>query len=102
MLPPERRGNGRLKGIPRVPPSPVPPGFARHEAHGMCRSCYPIERRKGNLTRTTRPAPDVIEDFRILLDRGLSRTDAAARLGMKPDSVYQAHRRSGVPYPKGR
>jgi hypothetical protein len=49
--------------------------------------------------RLTRTREDVVEDTAFLAQRGLRRREIAQRLGLKPDSLYQAHRRAGVPCP---
>jgi hypothetical protein len=41
----------------------------------------------------------VVEETAFLAQQHLTRAEIAARLGVKPDSLYQAHRRSGVPCP---
>lgn len=84
--------------VPRHMIGPVPLGFARVEARDRCRNCY-LKAWYAGLVRRTRPAADVLEDTAILSQRGLRRAEIAERLGLKPDSLYQVHRRAGVPCP---
>jgi hypothetical protein len=81
---------------------PLQLGTARVKSHGLCGADYAAARRRDQLAdyqRTYRRREDIVEDTAELAEQRLTRAQIAERLGLKPDSIYQAHRRSGVPCP---
>jgi hypothetical protein len=77
---------------------PLPLGYGRYHARRTCGACYQLERRR-NMARRTLRREVVVEETAFLAQQHLGREEIARRLGLKPDSVYQAHRRCGVPCP---
>lgn len=77
---------------------PLPLGVGRRHSRGRCGACYQRCRRQGAPRRTLRREV-VVEEAAFLAAQRLTRAQIAARLGIKPDSLYQAHRRCGVPCP---
>lgn len=81
----------------------IPDDHAQHAARGFCYACYSAEWRRERAIdqpRRNRRTTDTVEDTRILLGNGLStRAEIARELGLKPGSLYQAHRRAGVRCP---
>ena len=68
-------------------------------ARGLCTSCYPRHLAAGthvDFERRNRPRSELLEEWEMLRAQGLSRRQAAERLGMKDDSLYAALRRAGV------
>jgi hypothetical protein len=81
---------------------PLPLGTARVKSHGLCGADYAAARRRDALEdyrRVYRRRADIVEDTAELAEQRLTRAEIARRLGLKPDSLYQAHRRAGVPCP---
>ena len=75
----------------------VPLGSAQHLARGFCTCCYSHVRRRAGASPKRRDI--VINGTADLAEMGLGRREIAQRLGIKPDSLYQAHRRAGVRCP---
>lgn len=74
---------------------------ARHRGHGYCGSCYSTRRYNGR--RWDGPAParkyawkaaDLVAEWAILRNRGLSRSEAAKALGVKPSTLTTAAHRA--------
>ena len=75
----------------------VPDGAARRGWRGLCTTCgYALARTGGleDYPRVNRTLADTVEDHKILSERGLSRDEIAAELGMKPASLRRALERS--------
>jgi hypothetical protein len=77
---------------------PLPLGHGRHHARGVCGACYQLQRRAGAPRHTLRREV-IVEETAFLARQCFTRAEIADRLGVKPDSLYQAHRRAGVPCP---
>lgn len=78
---------------------PLPLGVGRRHSRGRCGACYQRSRRQG-APRRTLPRDVVVEETAFLAaQQRLTRRQIAERLGLKPESIYQAHRRAGVPCP---
>lgn len=75
----------------------VPKGYAEHRGRNMCGPDYDAARRDGVLDdyeRIARTRDEVLDDWVVLRKRGLSLTEAAARMGMTYDGLEQALRRA--------
>lgn len=73
------------------------PNRYRHGGRGLCQPCYVAKHRAGELdqfVRRTRPSIETVEDVEFLYSIGLTRLQAAQRLGITSDAIYRAQRRA--------
>lgn len=70
--------------------------YARHMGRRLCTSCYGLRRRQGTLDefeRATRPRVEVFEEWLILKRSGVTRREAAHRMGMTVEALDQVRYR---------
>lgn len=73
------------------------PSKHKHAGRGLCSPCYAQANRDGTLldfARITRPKADTLAEVEFLTSIGFTETEAARRLGITRDAVYQARRRT--------
>ena len=70
-----------------------PPGTAKHNARGLCETCYSWARDSGTLheyPRLTRSSRDTLDAWNSLRALGVSRKDAARVVGMSYAALSRA------------
>lgn len=75
----------------------VPPGKQRHGGRGLCTRCYGRHLKAGttiDFERNTWPREELYEEWLRLRETGVSRAAAAKRLGVTPDALGLAIRRT--------
>ncbi|HEY9413519.1 MAG TPA: hypothetical protein VIQ30_02065 [Pseudonocardia sp.] len=69
----------------------------KHCGRGLCGHCYAAQRYAGGLPdheRTTRTSVETVAEVEFLHSIGLTRLEAAQRLGVTSDAIYRAYRRT--------
>ena len=72
------------------------------ECRRLCQRCYSYLRARGRLDsydRVYTPTADTVEDAKELASWGLTRDQVCTRLGKKKNTLNQAFRRAGEPWP---
>lgn len=77
--------------------------FSRHMGRGLCTSCYGLHRRQGTLDRfdrRIRPREDTYQEWQLLKSTGVTRAEAARRMGITVAALdgvrYRMAARQGV------
>lgn len=69
----------------------------RHGGRGLCQPCYSFAHGAGLLDdfeRRTRTSAETVAEVEFLYSTGLTRLEAAQRLGITSDAIYRAMRRT--------
>jgi hypothetical protein len=69
-----------------------------HAARGLCWRCYSRAEHNDTLAdfpRQRRTRDEVVAEWELLRSAGVTRAQAAARIGIKPESLYRALLRAG-------
>lgn len=75
----------------------LPPGARFHAGRGLCTRCHPAAHRAGTLidfARHTLSRDELLDDWVLLRDEGLTYTQAAARIGMPVAALKRALNRA--------
>lgn len=75
------------------------PNPSRHYGRGLCSADHQAARKSGELSdfvRGIRPSAETVEEVEFLCSAGLTRAQAAARLGVTEGAVCRARARAGV------
>lgn len=59
------------------------------KSRGLCFTCYDVPGARDEFPTNRRTLADFADDYRILTDRGLNRTQIAEKLGYKRSSVLR-------------
>ena len=78
-------------------PAMLAKGFRRHAGRGLCVNCYETERSRQRLDQwplLNRPGSELLEDWELLRDAGVSIEQAAKRIGVTVVTLDRALHRA--------